>query len=100
MSDERKAGERTDGPPGLVAYEVTAEHTLFVFDLPRLPADCPLSPAEREVTERILLGETNAAIAALRGVSVPTIAKQVASVFVKLGVRSRAELIATLLRPR
>lgn len=41
-----------------------------------------------------------AAIAARRGVSAPTVAKQVASMFERLGVGSRAELFAALLQPR
>jgi DNA-binding NarL/FixJ family response regulator len=56
-----------------------------------LPAD--LSPAEREVAQGILDGLTNAAIASRRKVSVRTIANQVASIFRRLGVGSRAEIV-------
>jgi DNA-binding CsgD family transcriptional regulator len=47
----------------------------------------------------IVQGEGRAAIAAARGVSLPTVNKQMVSVFRKLNVRGRAELIAVLLRP-
>jgi DNA-binding CsgD family transcriptional regulator len=52
-----------------------------------------LSGAEREVAEMILAGHSNAAIAAIRRVSKTTVATQVRSIFAKLGVSSRAELV-------
>ncbi len=52
----------------------------------------PLSEAELAVKEALLRGESNAEIAHARGTSVRTVANQVASLFRKLGVRSRAEL--------
>jgi DNA-binding CsgD family transcriptional regulator len=60
----------------------------------RLPAD--LSTAEREVLRWLLQGETNAQVAARRQTAVRTAANQVASIFRKIGVTSRAELAARL----
>ena len=57
-----------------------------------LPSE--VSRAEREVAAGILEGLSNAAIARRRGVAVSTIANQVANLFRRLGVASRAELIA------
>lgn len=71
---------------------------LFVHPLPATVDDAKLSPAEREVAALILHGRDNASIAALRGTSVRTTANQVASIFAKLGVRSRAELAARVYR--
>ena len=51
-----------------------------------------LSEAERAVKAMLLRGDSNADIARARGTSVRTVANQVASIFRKLGVRSRAEL--------
>lgn len=82
----------------LDAYETEDGATLFVLAVPSLPDDLPLTPAERDIAVQILEGRTNAAIAKVRGVSVPTVAKQVASIFQKLGACSRAELVALLLR--
>lgn len=60
-----------------------------------------LSAAEREVAGDAASGMSNAAIAKKRGRSPRTIANQLASIFRKLGVSSRAELAARLLeRPR
>jgi DNA-binding NarL/FixJ family response regulator len=53
-----------------------------------------LSPAEREIIEAVLRGAKNAEIAAARGTSVLTVAKQVASALRRLGVRTRGELAA------
>jgi DNA-binding CsgD family transcriptional regulator len=55
-----------------------------------------LTKAEREVARMLVLGDTNAEIARRRGSSVHTVANQVASIFRKLGVSTRAELVARL----
>lgn len=53
-----------------------------------------LTPAERSILALVLGGESNAAIARLRGSAPSTVANQVASIFRKLGVSSRGELAA------
>jgi DNA-binding NarL/FixJ family response regulator len=55
-----------------------------------------LSAAEREVASAVLEGKCTAEIALERRRSARTIANQIASVFRKLGVNSRAELAAVL----
>jgi DNA-binding CsgD family transcriptional regulator len=62
----------------------------------RLPAN--LSPAERAVVAFVVTGKSNAAIARARGVSKKTVAKQVAAALQKVGVSSRSELTARVLR--
>jgi DNA-binding CsgD family transcriptional regulator len=71
-----------------------------VFSFPLTPFGMPqsLSAAERAVTLAMLDGRSNAQIAAARRSSVRTVANQVASVFRKLGVRSRSEAMAALAR--
>lgn len=59
-----------------------------------------LSAAEREVANDAAAGLSNAAIAKMRSRSPRTIANQLASIFRKLGVSSRAELAARLLERR
>jgi len=59
-----------------------------------------LSSAEREVANDAAAGLSNAAIAKKRGRSVRTIANQLASVYRKLSVASRAELAARSLERR
>ena len=50
--------------------------------------------AEGEVAIAIMNGMSNEEIASARGTSANTVAKQVTSIFAKLGVGSRRELIA------
>ena len=56
-----------------------------------------LSAAEREVARLLLEGNSNAAIARERGTSPRTVANQLAALYRKLGVRSRAELAARVI---
>ncbi|MCZ7687269.1 MAG: helix-turn-helix transcriptional regulator [Sandaracinaceae bacterium] len=56
--------------------------------------DPALSPAEREVAEAVLRGRSDREIARERRTSERTVANQLRSVFRKLSVGSRAELVA------
>ena len=58
-----------------------------------------LSVAEREVVAGVLRGRTTADIARDRGCAYRTVANQLASVYRKLGVSSRHELVARLVAP-
>lgn len=72
-----------------------AAHLVLSFDaapLPALPA--ALTDAERSVAHLLLAGLSNEEIATARACSTNTVAKQVSSVYRKLGVQSRAELAA------
>jgi DNA-binding NarL/FixJ family response regulator len=55
-----------------------------------------LTSAECNVLQGLLKGLSNPQIAAIRKSAVRTVANQVAKIFAKLGVRSRAELLATV----
>ena len=66
----------------------------IVLSVPIPRQTATLSPAEQQVRDALLRGRSYREIAGARGTSVRTVAKQVASVFRKLGVRSRAELAA------
>lgn len=59
---------------------------------PPASAIATLTTAEREVAEHVARGWSNARIAELRGVSVSTIAKQVQTIFDRLGVDNRSQL--------
>jgi DNA-binding NarL/FixJ family response regulator len=78
------------------------EIAVLSFSLsPRRPIES-LTAAESEVARYLLEGRSNAEIARRRGSSERTVANQVSSVFRKLGVRSRLELLvlAPLLNPK
>jgi len=71
---------------------------LFVVSLPperRRPVE-ELTAAEREVLELLWEGCSTTRIAALRGSSYRTVANQLASIYAKAGVTTRAELVARL----
>jgi DNA-binding CsgD family transcriptional regulator len=58
------------------------------------PGPWSLTPAEREVAAAAVAGQSNEMIAAARGAAVRTVANQLASIYRKLGINSRAELAA------
>ena len=76
------------------ALEIGGEEFLVVSVPVRSRDALGLTAAEQDVHERLLRGESNAEIARHRKTSTRTVANQVASVFQKLGVGSRAELAA------
>lgn len=80
-------------------FELAGE-TLLVLSHAVEPPPLPdaLTAGERAIVASILAGMSNAAIAERRGTSARTVANQIASIFRKLGVRSRAELAARLAR--
>jgi DNA-binding NarL/FixJ family response regulator len=88
-------------PPGLRASTLrvgTGRYLLLSFPRNRDAFD-DLTPAERQVALAALSGLCNADIARMRGSSPRTVANQMASIFRKLGVRSRAELAARARSP-
>ena len=92
-------GEKTGGvADGVIdVFEVAVEgDDLVVVSMPiRTHAfGGALTAAERDVTSQVLAGLSTAAIARARGRSERTIANQLASIYRKLGVASRAELAA------
>ncbi len=80
-------------------FEVEGEeYALFSFPLPDPELPDGLTRAEQEVVRLLVQGKSNGEIAALRGVSVNTIANQLRSIYTKLGVGSRRDLVARCVR--
>lgn len=73
-----------------------AQYRYVAFELREAGGNEQLSPAEQEVAWRVVNGESHKAIARARGTSVHTVANQLASVFLKLGVNGRNELAHAL----
>ncbi len=90
-------------PPatGVRAWKVRVAGRLFaIISLPvgvgpLLPV---LTLAERDVADRVLRGESNREVAQGRGTSERTVANQLAAIYQKLGVASRAELAVYVTR--
>lgn len=83
---------------GLTAETILIDdEVLVMFEFPaEQSAWNALTPAEREIAGSILRGLTAAQIAAARGVSTATVASQLQSIYRKVGVSSRAELVCKL----
>jgi len=90
------AGDSSWPPPeGLAVFHIEANGTtlaLLTFEVEVGSPVASLSNAERAVMGSILEGKSNSQIATERGTATRTVANQVARLFEKLGVRSRAEL--------
>lgn len=71
---------------------------LLMFDVPALevPPGIELSGSEREVVAYVCEGLSTGEIAARRGTSTKTTSNQLGSIYRKLGVLSRHELVAKL----
>jgi len=87
---------RLSAPRGLVAWRLAGQDDVALLEWPTSAPATPdgLTEAEREVLALVRAGLSNAEIARRRGRSVRTVANQIASIFAKCGVRSRAELFA------
>ena len=72
-------------------------HEFIVFDVPLETGDTGrLTPAERAIVELLRTGASSSQIARARGTSPRTVANQLASMYRKMGVASRQELLARL----
>jgi DNA-binding NarL/FixJ family response regulator len=85
-------------PRSLIVERLSVDgEELLVFewttDAPAVQPLPELSRAEQDVLERVVRGDSNAAIARARKTSVRTVANQVASLLRKTGAASRFELI-------
>lgn len=90
-------------PKGLEAKSLTVgddEYVLFSFPLPEWAIPQGLSDAEDWVARRLLEGQSAAEIARARKRSVATVRNQIRKIYGKLGVGSRAELVARCTSPR
>jgi DNA-binding CsgD family transcriptional regulator len=100
--EESPAPPRIAPPAGLVAWRLEVPGGPFVLlewpSSAAAGADCwrRLTLSERDVTELLVAGLSNAEIARRRGSSARTVANQVASIFRKVGVASRLELQAAI----
>jgi DNA-binding CsgD family transcriptional regulator len=88
------------GPHGLEAHTFTVGPDDFVvFSFPLADRVLPdhlmtlLTPAEREVANLLIGGANNSAVAKSRRRSLHTVVNQIASIYRKLNINSRSELM-------
>lgn len=91
---------RLEAPTSVERIGLGGDTEVLLFSAPSADHGAlgALTPTEREVAVAAARGEDNRRIAKRRGVSPATIAKQLSSTYVKLGVGSRAELARLLSR--
>jgi DNA-binding CsgD family transcriptional regulator len=65
---------------------------------PAEPSEPPLSPREHEIARMVAEGHPNKSIAAVLEISTWTVGTHLRRIFAKLGVTSRAAMVARLLR--
>jgi DNA-binding CsgD family transcriptional regulator len=100
-SEARSRKAALTPPEGLSATALLADPDEFVvlsYPIAHVHLPAGLTDAEREVVLSVLEGKSNGTIADERGRSIRTVANQIGSVFRKLGVTSRAELVARCAR--
>jgi len=84
-----------------VILEVALESALYTITCAPLDSSEPavtLSPREQEIARLVAKGLPNKAIAAVLDISPWTVATHLRRVFAKLGVSSRAEMVARVLK--
>jgi DNA-binding CsgD family transcriptional regulator len=99
MKTKRPRPRVEGAEPRVSHFALGGEDFLVVsFAAPETRLPESLTPCEREVALLVLQGASNAEIAKRRGTSPRTVANQMASMFRKLGVGSRVELVKLLQR--
>jgi DNA-binding CsgD family transcriptional regulator len=94
----RRSEEEVPLPEGAWAEPLGDDLTLLTFPLPEAQLPDALTIAEQEVAVQVFAGASQRDIAEARGVSVKTIGNQLESIYRKLGVSSRVELVLRLRR--
>ena len=83
-------------PTGVQVEYLTPELALLSFPISQAVVPKALTVAEQDVALQVYAGATNKQIAEARGVSPKTISNQLESIYRKLHVSSRAELVLRL----
>ena len=96
-ADEKKWTAQLDSEQVLFDIDIEGEHYLLVR-LPKAPrVVTSLSPREREIVRMVAKGHPNKVIAAVLNISLWTVCTHLRRIFAKLGVGSRAAMVARLL---
>lgn len=85
-------------PEGARVTNLGPDLAVIDFPVPGAILPAALTNAEQEVALLVFEGATDEQIAARRGASIKTVGNQLGSIFRKLGISSRAELVLRLRR--
>jgi DNA-binding NarL/FixJ family response regulator len=83
-------------PEGASVRYLAPDLALLEIAKPEARVPAALTEAEQDIALRVFQGESTQHIARARGVSAKTVGNQLDSIFRKLGVMSRAELVLFL----
>ena len=83
-------------PEGASVRHLAPDLVLLELAKPKACIPPALTEAEQDIALRVFQGETTQRIARARGVSAKTVGNQLESIFRKLGVASRTELVLFL----
>jgi DNA-binding CsgD family transcriptional regulator len=97
--DEDADAMRRLVPTIQLGESLCAAREVWVGEPSRRSDEATLSRRERQVASLVARGLRNQDVAVMCGTSVHTVRKQLVSIFQKLGVASRTELVARLARP-
>ena len=93
----RRNQDVTEGAIRLSRFRIAGDEFVVLSEPTLRATDFPiLSQAERQVALLAIGGSSNQAIAASRGVRPRTVVNQLATIYRKLGVSSRSEMVARL----
>jgi DNA-binding CsgD family transcriptional regulator len=96
LGEDRPAAERGTGKADLVILDVEVDGVrCLLLRIPEVQA--PFSPRELEIARMVAKGYPNKTIASVLDISCWTVASHLRRVFSKLGVSSRAAMVARLL---
>ena len=96
--DDKSATPAIALPDGARVTHLGPDLAGIDFPIPGATLPAALTDAEQEVALLVFEGATDEQIAAERGASVKTVGNQLGSIFRKLGVSSRAQLVLRLCR--
>ena len=91
---QKAAADSPESPEAILEVEVDGRQYTLICS-PKL--SCPLSPREQEIVRLVAQGLPNKCISAVLEISTWTVATHLRRIFAKVGVSSRAAMIARLL---
>jgi DNA-binding CsgD family transcriptional regulator len=97
-SDERDSGAQQDPQAEEIIFDAEVDGTRYLFIRPPKPVQfqSQLSPREQEIVRLVALGHSNKIIAGVLNISSWTVCTHLRRIFAKLGVGSRAAMVAQM----
>jgi len=95
-SDQSDSGVQQDPLAEEIIFDAEVDGTRYLFIRPPKPVQAQLSPREQEIVRLVALGHSNKIIAGVLNISSWTVCTHLRRIFAKLGVGSRAAMVAQM----